>query len=227
MRAASGAPPGTPAPPTEQLLARFPVLRPPVATAGAAVTIVLREGSTDVETLLIERAENPEDLASGEVALPGGHVDEGDGTLASTALRELREEVGLAATDLDGPLHFVGSTPARRFGIHVGVFAARLGPRAGPPTVANPREVAHVFWLPRGALSESRPLTRETERGALRILATVHEGHIVWGFTRRVLRDFFDLPVEDVPQGPAFSDRSPEDRARAAEDASGSPPRGP
>jgi 8-oxo-dGTP pyrophosphatase MutT (NUDIX family) len=206
MRLAAGPSSRSPAVSAVQLVERFPVLRPPVSTAGAAVTIVLREGSTEVEALLIQRAENPQDPASGDVALPGGRVDEGDGSLASTALRELREEVGLAATDLAGPLRFVGATPARRFGLHVGVFAAGISASASPPTIGNPVEVAHVFWLPRGALADSRLVTRETDRGPLRVLATVHDGHVVWGFTRRVLREFFDLPTEDQPQGPAFSD---------------------
>ena len=67
-------PRGTPppaAPSVPSLLAPFPVLTPPVATAGAAVTIVLRAGAAEPEVLLIERAPNPADPASGQVALPG------------------------------------------------------------------------------------------------------------------------------------------------------------
>ena len=195
--------PGAPAG-VEELLARYPVLRPPVSTAGAAVTIVLRDGEAGPETLLIERAANPSDPASGDVALPGGRVDESDGSLAHTALRELREEVGLGPTDLTGPLRFVGATPAPRFGLHVGVFAAALGTQSGPPTVGSPEEVAHVFWLPLSKLTESRLVSRDTERGEWRFLATLHDGHVVWGFTRRVLREFSALPAEDPPEGPVL-----------------------
>jgi 8-oxo-dGTP pyrophosphatase MutT (NUDIX family) len=181
---------------------RFPPLRPPASTAGAAVTIVLREGRSDVETLLIQRATNPEDPASGDVALPGGRVDEHDGSLATTALRELREEVGLGEGDLAGPLRYVGTTPAQRFSVHVGVFAAVLSERAPAPSIGSPGEVAAVFWLPRQSLAHVQSLAREI-RGATRsVLASVHEGHLVWGFTRRVLREFFDLP-RDEASGPA------------------------
>ncbi len=193
--------PGAPGP-VPELLARYPVLRPPVSTASAAVTIVLRSGSGDVEALLIERAANPKDPASGDVSLPGGHVDEEDGSLAVTALRELREEVGLDASDLSGPLRFVGATAAPRFGVKVGVFAAELSGSAGRPSAASPEEVAHVFWLPRRALGESRPITREGPTGPRRFLASVHDGHVVWGFTRRVLREFFALPAEELPERP-------------------------
>lgn len=208
MRPSAGSSPSSPVGRAVTLLERYPVLRPPLSTAGAAVTIVLRDGASCVEALLIERAANPDDPASGEVALPGGHVDEADGSLVTTALRELREEVGLAANDLAGPLRFVSASPARRFGIHVGVFAAQLSDSATRPTIGNPEEVAHVFWLPEPSLTESRLVTRETETGPRRVLATVHDGHVLWGFTRRVLREFFDLPAEDPPQGPAFSERT-------------------
>ena len=169
------------------------------------MTIVLREGAATTEALLIERAMNPADPASGEVALPGGHVDGTDGSLAATALRELREEVGLGAADFSGPLRFVGVSPAPRFRLHVGVFAVGLAAVGGAPRVEDPREVAHVFWLPWTALQEGRLMNREGDRGAVRVLASIHDGHVVWGFTRRVLREFFGFPSEDPPEGPVFA----------------------
>jgi 8-oxo-dGTP pyrophosphatase MutT (NUDIX family) len=66
------------------------------------VTILLRNGRSGVETLLIERTERPTDPASGQVAFPGGRVEESDGALVRTALRELQEEVGLTEGDLAG-----------------------------------------------------------------------------------------------------------------------------
>jgi 8-oxo-dGTP pyrophosphatase MutT (NUDIX family) len=193
----------------EALLARFAVLHPPVSTAGAAVTIVLRDGSSEVETLLIERTVSPEDPASGNVALPGGRVEGNDGSLAATALRELNEEVGLGASDLVGPLRFVGASLARRFGLHVGVFAACLAPTAGPPRIGSPEEVAHVFWLPRSALEATRLVGQQIDGAERRVLATVHDNHVVWGFTRRILREFFELPSEDGTDGPAFAHPPP------------------
>ncbi len=183
----------------DQLVDRFPVLQPPVTAAGAAVTIVLREGRQGPESLLIQRAEDPRDPASGDVGLPGGHVDESDGSLLGTALRELREEVGLGAGDLAGTPRYVRTAPAPRFGLHVGVFTARLSTTAGAPVAVDAKEVAHVFWLPSALLADSRPVVRSTPRGDRSVLATVHDGHVVWGFTRRVLRDFFGLPPDEDP----------------------------
>ncbi|HYA70558.1 MAG TPA: CoA pyrophosphatase [Thermoplasmata archaeon] len=202
--------PGTAPERLSEILARHPILAPPVSTAGAAVVIVLREGEDEVETLLIERAERPSDPASGQVAFPGGHVSDRDGSLAATALRELEEEVGLNRADIGGELHFVDTILAIRFGLRVGVFAARLAPDAKAPTVRSEEEVAHVFWLPRSALATSRPIERETMRGSTEVPATVFEGHILWGFTRRVLCQFFGVPTQDQAIGPVFVPRLPE-----------------
>jgi 8-oxo-dGTP pyrophosphatase MutT (NUDIX family) len=188
-----------------ELLARYPVESPPAPTAGAAVTIILRDGDSEVETLLIERTERLTDPASGQVAFPGGRVEESDGSLADTALRELQEEVGLTLADLAGPPHYVRTEHAIRFGIKVGVFAAALGDSGHRPTALSVEEVAHVFWIPRSILGVTRPVHRETSRGLVEVPATVYEGHILWGFTRRVIREFFGLTSEDEWGGPAFA----------------------
>jgi len=39
---------------------------------------------------------------------------------------------------------------------------------------------------------------RETLFGYYPMPSAVHEGHVVWGFTRRILREFFDLPREPL-----------------------------
>jgi 8-oxo-dGTP pyrophosphatase MutT (NUDIX family) len=189
------------------LLGRFPAEVPPVSVGGAAVTILLRQGAHEVETLLIERTERATDPASGQVAFPGGRVDDGDGSLQQTALRELEEEVGLTPSDLDGSIRFVRADPAPRFQLTVGVFAAALGSRARAPTARSSEEVAHVFWLPRSALGRTVRVHRETGYGLLEVNATVYEGHVLWGFTRRVIRDFFGCPVEDLVAGRLFASR--------------------
>ena len=198
MSRGSSAPPSRPGGPRDipQLLARFPVVTPETSSAGAAVTIVLRPGEDGTEVLLIERSRRPDDPASGEVALPGGRVDGGDANLAATAIRELEEEVGLRADDLAGPLHFVRHREAPRFGLRVGVFAAELASGGRGPSVHQSDEVSHVFWIPSARLDPPDLVRTETRRGTIEVPATVFEGHVLWGFTRRVVREFFDLPVE-------------------------------
>lgn len=188
-----------------ELLAQYPEGAPPVGTGGAAVTIVLREGAREVEALLIERAENAEDPASGQVGLPGGHVEDGDSSMGETALRELQEEVGLRRADLTSAPRYVETRLAARFHLKVSVFAAELSSTAARPSAASAAEVAHVFWLPRSALDHERLVARDTPVGRIEVPAVIHEGHILWGFTRRLLRDFFGYPTDDDLSGPPFA----------------------
>jgi len=181
---------------------RYPDDSPPASSAGAAVVAVLRDAPDDVELLLIERADHPDDPASGQVALPGGRVDGADETLRATALRELEEEVGLRPDDLRGRPRFVRIASAARFGLEVGVFAAELRRSAPEPVPKDPREVAHVFWFPRPGLDRSEPYRAPTPRGVLEVPAHPFDGHILWGFTRRIVRDFFEYPADADPTGP-------------------------
>jgi 8-oxo-dGTP pyrophosphatase MutT (NUDIX family) len=168
-------------------LGRFEPGAPADASAAAAVLAVLRVGRHDVEALLLERAARPRDPASGQISLPGGRRDAADASLLETALREFEEEVGLARDDLDTPPRYVGTFPARAFGIDVAAFAATLGPQARSPFARSATEVADVFWLPLSALDRSELVSRETPSGALRVEAIVHGRYVVWGFTHRVL----------------------------------------
>jgi 8-oxo-dGTP pyrophosphatase MutT (NUDIX family) len=197
--------PTAPARTIAELLDRFPEGAPPIGTAGAAVTIVLRDGAHEVEALLIERAENPDDPASGQVGLPGGHVEDSDSSMGATALRELREEVGLGRADLASTPRYVETRLAARFHLKVSIFAAQLAATAASPSAASVGEVAHVFWLPRSALDHDRLVGRDTHLGRIEVPAVVYDGHVLWGFTRRVLRDFFGYPTDDDLTGPPFA----------------------
>lgn len=164
--------------------------------------VLLREGARETEVLLIERTRREDDPASGQIAFPGGHVEPGDGSLAETALREMGEEVGLTRADLRLAPRFVGITYASRFRLDIGVFASELGPgrpRARPKSRA---EVAHVFWLPSSALERTEYVARDTPLGSRTVPAVVRDGRVLWGFTRRVLREFFGLPPDAEIGGP-------------------------
>lgn len=178
-------------PPTiDDLLGRFSADSPKAGSAEAAVMIVLREASRGAEALLIERSVRANDPASGQISLPGGRVDGHDEYLRDTALRELAEEVGLAPSDLTTVPRFVSIEDAPRFGIKVGVFAAALAAsRRGPP-VPSPSEVASVFWLPLDRVEAVQPVLRDTPAGPREVDAVVHGGHVLWGLTLRILRQF-------------------------------------
>ncbi|HEV2428726.1 MAG TPA: CoA pyrophosphatase [Thermoplasmata archaeon] len=174
------------------LLAPYPDRSPERGAAGAAVMILLREGAAEPEVLLIERSQRLDDPASGQIALPGGHAEPSDPDLKATALRELEEEVGLRPVDLHPPIRYVETTEARRFGLSVSVFAAALGPSPAGPRPADPREVASVFWARESAVRSIRRVERETSNGPQLVEAAEIGPHVLWGFTLRVLRGFFE-----------------------------------
>jgi 8-oxo-dGTP pyrophosphatase MutT (NUDIX family) len=173
-------------PAVARFLDRYPAESPGRGAAGAGVIAVLRPGPAGVEVLLMARAVRAGDPASGQVSLPGGHVEDADPDLRATALRELEEEVGLSAEDLERPVRHFGTFEARRFGLNVAVFAAALAPGAPAPR-ADPQEVAAVFWLPRTALFQRTTTRWESAHGSGEAAAVVHDGHVVWGFTLRML----------------------------------------
>jgi 8-oxo-dGTP pyrophosphatase MutT (NUDIX family) len=166
----------------------------------AAVALVLRVAADAHETpalLLVKRAEWPGDPWSGHVAFPGGRHEPGDATLWHTAARETREETGLdllAVGTLLGTLDELHPRtpvlPPIVVRPHVvAVPAAALGPL----TLSD--ELAAAFWVPVRRFGEPGVETTSTvhARGhALSVPSFVHEGHVIWGMTERILRGLLE-----------------------------------
>lgn len=171
----------------------------------AAVALLLRDPvparPSGVELLLIKRAENPRDHWSGHMALPGGRWDRTDASLAETAVRETREEVGIDVP----PRNVIGRLP-------------RLSPRNPllPPiditpfvavapegaTVRANHEVAAHFWIPLELLRETGPsaaFTMEVLGESRAWPAYPYNEHLIWGLTERILSDFLALFVRKEP----------------------------
>jgi 8-oxo-dGTP pyrophosphatase MutT (NUDIX family) len=115
-----------------------------VSKARAAAVIVPLRLAPEPAALFVLRASHLQDHA-GEVGFPGGKPEPDDADLAATALREMHEEVGVPALDVE----IVGTLMPMpvitgRYLIHP--FVGVLGPGASP-RAASP-EIARILELP-------------------------------------------------------------------------------
>lgn len=172
----------------------------------AAVVLTLRPGTEAgpvgaLETLIVLRAEREADPWSGHAGLPGGHREPGDADLVASALRELREETGLALgrEAVLGRLDELHPRSRRLPSVAVTPFVA--WDAGGREVEAGPEVAGHV-WVPLAAFRDPgrRSVLTFRREGALRAFPAVQVGGLtVWGLTLAILRRFLALlPPEEV-----------------------------
>lgn len=165
---------------------------PPPRQAAVLVPVVLHPRPT---LLLTQRTSHLRKHA-GQIAFPGGKMDEGDTNAVAAALREAQEEVGLAPHRVE----VLGALPRHRMNAFYGVT-----PVVGlvPPDVvwqANPHEVAEVFEVPLDFLMNPA----NHRRHAYEVDGRVREWfsmpyqdgqgeRFIWGATAAMLHGFYRL----------------------------------
>ncbi|MDP1536986.1 MAG: CoA pyrophosphatase [Burkholderiales bacterium] len=160
-------------------------LREGAAVTEAAVLVPLVNRAGGVQVLLTQRSEHLRDHG-GQVSFPGGRVEPDDPDREATALREMEEEIGLAARCVT----LLGRLPG--YEIPSGF---RITPVVGwiePPfeLVADAFEVADVFEAPLAHFLDPANYQRREYhfRGRHRhYLAIPYEGRYIWGATAGML----------------------------------------
>jgi 8-oxo-dGTP pyrophosphatase MutT (NUDIX family) len=162
-------------------------------TVEAVVGVLIREEPrTDLELLLIHRAERIDDPWSGQIGLPGGRVTRTDSSARMAIKREVKEEVGFDLEETGEELGTLSvGSPMRRLDLKVQpwVYALRLKPqiRTGP-------EVQEAFWVTLSSLPSMRTSTEVEIKGTRRVVdAFLVDGNVVWGYTHRVLNELLSL----------------------------------
>ncbi len=142
--------------------------------------------------IFVERAQHLR-RHPGQIAFPGGASDESDGgDPVRTALRELEEEIGVAAERVRVAGRLPDSTQEmNRFIITpiVGVLDASARFRV------DGEEIASLFAVPLAAILDDGALYEDTAITAARgraMYAFDYEGRHIWGFTGRILKTFVD-----------------------------------
>jgi 8-oxo-dGTP pyrophosphatase MutT (NUDIX family) len=130
---------------------------------------------------------------AGEISFPGGRHDEADADLATTALREAHEEIGLepARVELGERLP---ATKTFVTGYRIHPFVGRI-PHPGELELRpNPDEVETLLAFSLDALREGYAMRRLLRRGIPIHTPTYEvEGHQIWGATARILADLLEL----------------------------------
>jgi 8-oxo-dGTP pyrophosphatase MutT (NUDIX family) len=166
----------------------------------AAVAAVLREGGAGLELLFIHRAEHPRDPWSGQMAWPGGRVDDDDAGPLAAALRETREELAL---DLENDGELLGSLSEVRTHLRRGPGPLSVVPfvfqLTGEPILVPNGEVQQALWVPLSFLLDRGKRGRMiwTGRGVPLVMPCYRfEGRVIWGLTLHMLDELLELLAE-------------------------------
>lgn len=161
----------------------------------AAVLIPMVKEHDGWHILFIRRTSVAGDIHSGQVAFPGGGLDQSDPSLTATALRETEEELGIRPQDVQ----ILG-----RLNEFIAISNYRVTPFVGTlpwpyPIIQAEKEVARWFTIPLGWLADTRNRTieRRTLPNGLGEVGVIffqeYDGETLWGLSARILTEFLDV----------------------------------
>jgi len=155
--------------------------------SAAVLVPVFRDAEGELRLVLVVRA--APGVHGGQLGLPGGTAEASDRSMLDTALRETREEIGLAVADIE-VLAALDPMQTRTTGFQVYPFIARIP--AQTRWRPQPGEIADVLAPAVRSLADpqhrhqrvlsfpSWPEPRTTD-------CVDVNGHLLWGFTLRLL----------------------------------------
>ncbi len=142
----------------------------------------------------IERTVQAQDKHSGQISFPGGKMEDQDDSLASCAIRETQEELGIDG----GSLEVVGSLSplyvyASDFMVYpfVGILDFEPSYRSQKSEVARIIEMPLTYFMQKGRVQYTDLELRET---TLRNVPYFDlEGKILWGATAMITKELIHI----------------------------------
>jgi coenzyme A diphosphatase NUDT7 len=177
-----------------------PVVAPPQtprsSTPGfrpASVSLLVFD-KAEPHLLAIQKADTEGYPWRNQVALPGGHRDDGDATAMATALRELEEELGIPPVQVSmiGSLGRFQTIAQREVEAFVGIWDGT------GPVHYEAAEIARVLEIPIARLIATHRQRRYAGRlPDLRELIYPYRDVVIWGLTAKIVHRFIErlLPV--------------------------------
>jgi 8-oxo-dGTP pyrophosphatase MutT (NUDIX family) len=148
----------------------------------SAVLIPLFYNQGQYYVVLTKRSEEV-DFHKGQVCFPGGTRELSDSSLLQTALREVEEEIGLRAEDVE-ILGELDDSVTLTSNYVISPFVAFI-PHPYPFKIDG-REIREIFSIPLSFLLDEANFKQESYEYD-------YEGYIIWGATARILKQFVDL----------------------------------
>jgi 8-oxo-dGTP pyrophosphatase MutT (NUDIX family) len=157
-------------------------------TESAVLVPIHGSGAGDYKVVLVRRSDNG--LHGGELAFPGGKRISSDRTLLDTALREVREEIGLKRESID----IIEALPAVETittGFRIFPFLGRIVPMQ--PWIPDENEIAEIIEVPVALLADPGAQGEEIKdlpnfSGPQRIPFIRIGSYKLWGATHRILQ---------------------------------------
>lgn len=149
-----------------------------------AAVVVLHELSSD--SLVLTQRSKTLRAHPGEICFPGGRWQVGDKSLYDTALRELREELGVLSSRIKLQKSLRPEQTLTGFIIHP--WFASIDQLS--PYQADENEVDEVFFLPfNEVVKKSNYQEIQISRSGFTITTYqfIASGHYVWGATARIM----------------------------------------
>ncbi len=160
----------------------------PLRAAAVLVPVIDREAGATV--LLTQRTDHLSSHA-GQVAFPGGRVDDTDTGPVDTALRETWEEIGLDRSFIT----VIGALDTYETGTGFSITPIVGLVRPGFTLTLQPDEVALAFEVPLDFFLDPANHRRESRewRGAMRHYYVMpYDGHHIWGATAGMLVNLYN-----------------------------------